>query len=61
VWQRIGIDAWNIARPALFLIEPGTSATRSWGRDRFPGMGELREMGAGGSQAKASQAQRERI
>ena len=22
VWQRIGIDAWNIARPSLFLIEP---------------------------------------
>jgi len=20
VWQRIGIDAWNIARPALFVI-----------------------------------------
>ncbi len=23
VWQRIGIDAWNIARPALFLIDRG--------------------------------------
>jgi peroxiredoxin len=22
-WQRIGIDAWNIARPALFLIDRG--------------------------------------
>lgn len=22
VWQRIGLDAWNIARPSLFLIEP---------------------------------------
>ncbi len=21
VWQRIGFDAWNIARPALFLID----------------------------------------
>jgi peroxiredoxin len=21
VWHRIGIDAWNIARPALFVIE----------------------------------------
>ncbi len=21
VWQRVGIDAWNIARPALFLID----------------------------------------
>jgi len=23
VWHRIGIDAWNIARPALFLIDRG--------------------------------------
>jgi peroxiredoxin len=23
VWQRIGLDAWNIARPALFLIDRG--------------------------------------
>jgi peroxiredoxin len=22
VWHRIGLDAWNIARPALFLIAP---------------------------------------
>ena len=30
VWQRIGLDAWNIARPALFLIDPtARSATRS--------------------------------
>jgi peroxiredoxin len=21
VWHRIGLDAWNIARPAVFLIE----------------------------------------
>ena len=21
VWHRLGIDAWNIARPAIFLIE----------------------------------------
>jgi peroxiredoxin len=21
VWQRVGLDAWNIARPALFLID----------------------------------------
>ena len=27
VWQRIGLDAWNIARPSLFLIEP-TGAIR---------------------------------
>ena len=23
VWQRIGFDAWNIARPALFFIDRG--------------------------------------
>jgi peroxiredoxin len=22
VWHRVGLDAWNIARPAVFLIEP---------------------------------------
>jgi peroxiredoxin len=22
VWHAVGLDAWNIARPALFLIEP---------------------------------------
>lgn len=22
VWHRIGLDAWNTARPALFLIDP---------------------------------------
>jgi peroxiredoxin len=21
VWHRVGLDAWNIARPAIFLIE----------------------------------------
>jgi peroxiredoxin len=28
VWHRIGLDAWNIARPAWFLIEP--DAVISW-------------------------------
>lgn len=23
VWHRMGLDAWNIARPALFLIDRG--------------------------------------
>jgi peroxiredoxin len=23
VWHRVGLDAWNIARPALFLIDRG--------------------------------------
>ena len=30
VWQRIGIDAWNIARPALFLIDRGGSVRYSF-------------------------------
>jgi peroxiredoxin len=25
VWHRIGLDAWNIARPAVFLIDPDGS------------------------------------
>jgi peroxiredoxin len=25
VWHRIGLDAWNTARPAVFLIEPDGS------------------------------------
>ena len=23
VWHRVGLDAWNIARPAVFLDQPG--------------------------------------
>ena len=23
VWHRVGFDAWNIAKPAVFLIDPG--------------------------------------
>ena len=30
VWQRIGLDGWNIARPALFLIEPDRSIKYSF-------------------------------
>ena len=30
VWHRIGIDAWNIARPAVFLIETDGSIKASW-------------------------------
>jgi peroxiredoxin Q/BCP len=51
VWQRIGIDAWNIARPSLFLIEPDGKIRYSFvaGRqDEFPGHEEiLKELGAG--------------
>jgi peroxiredoxin len=30
VWHRIGFDAWNISRPALFLIKPGRAIVRSF-------------------------------
>ena len=39
VWQRIGIDAWNIARPSLFLIEPTGAIRYSFvaaTQDEFP-------------------------
>ena len=44
VWHRIGIDAWNIARPALFLVD--TSGTVRWVRvgerqDEFPAHEEI--------------------
>ena len=30
VWHRAGLDAWNIARPAVFLIEPDGRITYSF-------------------------------
>ena len=30
VWHRVGFDAWNISRPALFLIRPDRSIARSF-------------------------------
>lgn len=39
VWHRIGLDAWNVARPAVFLIErDGTITYRFVGRSQreFP-------------------------
>ena len=30
VWHRVGLDAWNIARPALFLIDPDSSIRYSF-------------------------------
>ena len=44
VWQRIGIDAWNIARPSLFLIEADGKIRYSFvaGRqDEFPAHEEI--------------------
>jgi methyl-accepting chemotaxis protein len=39
VWHRLGLDAWNIARPALFLIDPGGSIRYSFiaeSQEEFP-------------------------
>jgi peroxiredoxin len=36
VWHRIGLDAWNIARPALFLID-------SYGRIHYSYIGDTQE------------------
>ena len=44
VWHRIGLDAWNIARPAVFLVEPDSSISWSYiGEDQrdFPALDAL--------------------
>jgi methyl-accepting chemotaxis protein len=44
VWHRIGLDAWNIARPALFLIDPDASIRYSFIarlQDEFPSHEEI--------------------
>ena len=44
VWHRIGLDAWNIARPAVFLIERDRSISYSFiGRSQreFPSLEEI--------------------
>jgi peroxiredoxin len=44
VWHRFGIDAWNIARPALFLIEPSGAIRYSFigeSQDEFPAPDEI--------------------
>jgi peroxiredoxin len=43
-WHRIGLDAWNIARPALFLIDRSGSIRYSFiGRNQqdFPSHGQI--------------------
>jgi methyl-accepting chemotaxis protein len=51
VWHRIGLDAWNIARPSLFLIEPSGAIRYSFiakTQDEFPEHGEImKELEAG--------------
>ncbi len=44
VWHRIGFDAFNIARPAAFLIGAAQRISASWIGDnqgQFPSIGEL--------------------
>jgi peroxiredoxin len=44
VWHRVGLDAWNIARPALFLIAQNRTIVRSFvaaRQDEFPSHGHI--------------------
>ena len=44
VWHRLGIDAWNIARPAVFLIERNRAIRYSFiseSQDEFPSHEEI--------------------
>ena len=44
VWHRIGIDAWNIARPAVFLVNQDGSIPYSFVSDsqrEFPTQQEM--------------------
>jgi len=44
IWHRVGLDAWNIARPALFVVEKDGRIRYSFVADRqheFPSHGEI--------------------
>ena len=44
VWHKFGLDAWNIARPALFLIDRSGAIRYSFIADRqdeFPASAEI--------------------
>jgi peroxiredoxin len=44
VWHAFGLDAWNIARPAVFLIDPSSAIRYSFVADRqdeFPSPAEI--------------------
>jgi methyl-accepting chemotaxis protein len=44
VWHRVGLDAWNIARPALFLINRDRSVAESFvagNQVEFPSHAEI--------------------
>jgi peroxiredoxin len=44
VWHRVGLDAWNIGRPAVFLIEQDSSIRYSFISDNqreFPSQDDI--------------------
>ena len=44
VWHRVGIDAWNIGRPAVFLVNQDAGIAYSYIGDNqreFPTQGEI--------------------
>jgi peroxiredoxin len=44
VWHRIGLDAWNIARPALFVVDRSGAIRYSFigeSQDEFPSHEEI--------------------
>jgi peroxiredoxin len=51
VWHRVGLDAWNIARPALFVVDR-TGIIRSIfvaeSQDEFPSHEEILKAAEGG-------------
>jgi peroxiredoxin len=44
VWHRLGLDAWNIARPALFVLDRAGVIRAMWvaqRQDEFPSIEEI--------------------
>jgi peroxiredoxin len=44
VWHRIGLDAWNISRPAAFLIDRDARVCASWigdAQSEFPTVDQI--------------------
>ena len=44
VWHRVGLDAWNIARPALFILDRAGNVRYSFigdKQDEFPSHAEI--------------------
>ena len=54
VWHKVGIDAWNIARPAVFLIETDGGVSFSFVGDNqreFPTQAEILAAADGGGRS----------